>query len=524
MFKALTDVASQAAAKASQVAATASQAAKKTITSALPPKDTSGSLKDTTLRSVIFGLKDVSLAKDSSGQLKIAPNQVEKAQFDQYDHVLKVMTQLTRLAYCDSSIIREVMLSPSFGTNDNVTFNNTITAIDAKYALATVTSLTRSPYAGYRVTPSKDPKSIDGRPMLSYITPSITAGNMQPFAQYVGHSSSFTYIVVPGRSLMMKCPFFQNTDLIISFKGSNSIVDFQHDMKSISAGTNLADIMPAGTQMSSDVKDKKISVPQSFINPINEAWSILRDTILKNKPTRLFITGHSLGGAYSSLLSFIIAEVRTKIFPSVTSIHNISFGSPTILDDVARNVFNAHLDSGILTLDRVVSYLGPTIDAITLMPPIFSHPGFQPLHTEFQPEARTGRAYTYERIRKVYQKGGLFGIGVEKGKYEVATLTHMPNKIGISAIKPHLEYFGISYLGGLRVAGMKNPGFVNNNVFNTFIANLYKEGIDFHYVKSSTGKVPSDPSGPINFGSATGGSRKRRILRKRKQTRKQGRK
>lgn len=531
-------------------------ALQKTVASAkaqvLPQKDTSGSLKDTTLRSVIFGLKDVFVAKDSAGQLKIVPNQVEKSQFDQYDHVLKVMTQLSRLAYCDSSIIREVMLSPSFGTNDNVTFNQTITNIDAKYALASLTSITKRPYAGYRVKSSQDPKSIDGRPMLSYITPSITANaNETPIAQYVSHPSDFTYIVVPGSALMTRCPFFTATDLAISFKGSSTVQNFKHDLYSTFTPRNLAEIMPPGTQMSSDVKGKQIIVSQSFINPINEAWSILRDTILKSKPTRLFITGHSLGGAYSSLVSFIMAEVSSKIFPSVKSIHNISLGAPTILGDAARNVFNAHLDSGKLTLDRVSSYLPTGIaDPIIAIPAGFSHPGFQPLRTELMPEARTGRAYTYETIRKVYQKGGLFGIGEEKGKYEVATLTHMPNKVTIRSTKKgsflppllsHTEYFDISYLGGLRLPGMKNPGFVQGNVLNkgikmlsgstrvfqTFVADIYPRGIDFHYVKTTgTGSTPvaSDPSGPTSFGTTTGGSRKRNTLGKRKQTRKQGRK
>jgi len=449
---------------------------------------TSTTLRDTTLRSVVFGKKDLSVVAGPGGQMILA-EQVDKTAFDTYEQVLKVMAQLSRMLYCDAGIIREVIMSPAFGTADNVAVSNKITELDAKY-----NKLKRAP--------STYPESKDGRPMQSYvITPS--AGTGAPFlGQYVSSPSDLTYMFLTGAVLQSKFSFFQPTDLVLVFKGSSTLKNFKHDIYSQFTPADLRKMMPPGTAMSTGAGKNNV-VPSSFIKPLLKSWELLKQGLTKFKPTRLFITGQSLGAAYASLFTFIMAEIRAASFPSIQSIHAVTFGSPTVVSDGARNTFNAHLDSGFVTLDRVTSFgvYSRLPDIIPSIPAGFSHPGFQPLRTEIYPEFKTGRAYALETVRKVYQKGGLFGIGAEKGIYEVATKSHMPTKIVIGAKNkiiqafPHGEYFDITYLGIFRLAGMKNPGMkASDGAHYTFVADLFADGIKFQYVPSAESVAAEEPT------------------------------
>jgi hypothetical protein len=491
----------------------------------------STTLRDTTLRSVIFGKKDVSVVPGPGGQMILA-DQVDKTAFDTYEQVLKVMGQLSRMLYCDAGIIREVIMSPAFGTADNVAVSAKITELDAKY-----NNLKRAP--------STYPQSKDGRPMQSYvITPS--QGTAPFIGQYVSSPSDLTYMFLTGAVLQSKFSFFQPTDVVLIFKGSSTLKNFKHDIYSQFTPADLSKMMPPGTAMSTGAGKNNI-VPASFIKPLLKSWELLKQSLIKFNPTRLFVTGQSLGAAYASVFTFIMAEIRAASFPSIQSIHAITFGSPTVVSDGARNTFNAHLDSGFVTLDRVTSYgiYSRLPDIIPFIPVAFSHPGFQPLRTEIYPEFKTGRAYALETVRKVYQKGGLFGIGSEKGAYEVATKSHMPNKIVIGAKNkiiqafPHGEYFDITYLGIFRLFGMKNPGMkASDGAYYTFVADLFEDGIKFQYVPSAesvvaeeptdtTAALPGAPPGvsagpdePTDAPPATGGRRNRLTRKKnRKQSR-----
>jgi hypothetical protein len=130
------------------------------------------------------------------------------------------------------------------------------------------------------------------------------------------------------------------------------------------------------------------------------------------------LTGHSLGGAYTTLFAFILAEGKAILpqLKNIQSIHLITFGAPCIFSDKARNTFNAHLDSGFLTIDRVVSQKIPARSAATqllvggiagpndIIPTIpmgFSHPGFRPLALEYYPE-KNGRPYSIDNVRRFY--------------------------------------------------------------------------------------------------------------------------
>jgi hypothetical protein len=432
-------------------------------------KQTTPVLKDTTFRSVLFGKSDVEVAPNAEGQM-ILKDQVDETLFNSYLLTLNTMAQLSRAVYCDSGILREAVLSPAFATMDNKTVNSTIDQLDSKYL-------------GLKRTDSTYANSKEGRPMQSYVvTESSQSGN--GFARYVSSPSDLTFVAITGTKLK----FLNSTDLVIAFKGSSTIKNFKHDFYSQFTPADLGTIMPPGTAMSSSTTNNY--VPSSFVKPLNKSWSQLKKIIEDYNPTRLFITGHSLGGAYATIFGFIMAECRAASFPNIQSIHVVSFGCPTVLADGARNTFNAHLDSGKLTLDRVVSYgiFSKLADIIPTIPVGFSHPGFQPLRTEMFPEKKTGRAYNLDMIQKVYQKGGVLGLGLEKGKYELATKTHMPNKILVKATNPitqafaHAEYNNMLWLSAFRLYGMKNPGFKGTDgSFNTFVADMFEDGIRFKY-------------------------------------------
>lgn len=205
------------------------------------------------------------------------------------------------------------------------------------------------------------------------------------------------------------------------------------------------------------------------------------------KPTRLFITGHSLGGAYATLMAYLLLLQKVEY-----SIHLVTFGSPTVVADAARNQFNQFLDSGKVTLDRVTStYNGKIPDIVPTVPAGFSHPGFQPLRTEFYPESKTGRAYNFDTIKKVYQGGAIWS-GPEKKKYEALTMTHMPNKVGVSSNIPfaHAGYLDMTFLGALRLPGMKNPGYPGK----TFVADIYDDGMKPSYVPSTVQEASPEPT------------------------------
>jgi hypothetical protein len=454
-----------------------------------------GTIKDVTLRPVVFGINnDLTMTNNPSGKGKVISPQVSPDKFNDYTHVLKIMAQLARIVYCDLSVIREVVIGDAFGKDDNPAVNNQITQLDNKYS-----SMRRTPV---------DPAKNQGRPMQSYATPACTT--QQPagteILTYVSSPSDVTFLIIGGKQLREKSgiAFFKDDDLVICFKGSSTMKNFKHDLYSQFNATDLNELVqPAGLKLTDNPVGK---VTGAFVKPLIKVWSTLKIEIASKNPKRLFITGHSLGGAYASMLAFIVAECHGTVFPSIQTAHLITFGAPTLLSDTARNTFNKYLDNGFLTLDRVVSQSKLlVIDAIPSIPAGFSHPGYQPLKTEWYPEEKTGRAYQLKNIEGVFKKqaggkrtkkGGLFGIGAEKNKYEKDTKQHMPTKIMINATDPksqgfpHAEYWGMTYFGGFRMAGMKNPGYKGN----TFVGKVYPGCISYIYEAASPmEEVVADP-------------------------------
>jgi hypothetical protein len=429
------------------------------------------------------------------------------------------MAQLARIVYCDLSVIREVVIGDVFGKNDNPAVNNQITQLDNKYSSMRRTSV--------------DPTKNEGRPMQSYATPACSTP--QPagteILTYVSSPSDVTFLIVGGKQLRDKSglEFFKDDDLVICFKGSSTMKNFKHDLYSQFNATELNELVqPAGLTLTDKTVGK---VTGAFVKPLMKIWATLKREIVSKNPKRLFITGHSMGGAYASLFGFIVAECHAAQFPSIQSAHLITFGSPTLLSDTARNTFNKYLDSGFLTLDRVVSQATKTliIDAIPSIPAGFTHPGYQPLKGEFYrtglsikgPEEATGRAYQLRNVEGVFidpmmlkqggkkrtKKGGGFFTGSEKTKYDDQTKLHMPTKLMIyatapkSQVFPHADYWGMTYFGGIRMPGMKNSGYKGN----TFVGRVYLTCISYSYEAANPTDVPTpDADDNTTFGTESG--------------------
>jgi hypothetical protein len=122
--------------------------------------------------------------------------------------------------------------------------------------------------------------------------------------------------------------------------------------------------------------------------------------------SKIFITGHSLGAAYSNLFSLGLAQEKKKNGAfSGQSLHCINFGGPMSFTKLARDIFNGFLVDGTLTLDRVINsprfydVTGFTFDFITKIPPTLKHPGFRIEPTEIKTQSRTGRTRHIRELR-----------------------------------------------------------------------------------------------------------------------------
>ena len=354
---------------------------------------------DTTIRPLCFEINPNISKESASG--------VGPETFKKYEYVLYSMAQLSRIVYCDTGIIHRVVQS-SLGLSNDVV-NKVISAYDWKYAKE-------------RRTPIQSQKGLENRPMESYSLGS--SGSGKKYATYVSSPEDVTAIVLNGSSFKANPnSIFLPSDIFMSFKGSSTIDNFKHDIMSQFTSTDLQ-VLIESLEIKVEGSDNKVT--GAFVSPLVNCWRSLIQSItdhIQGKDVRLFLTGHSLGGAYASLFAFILAEGKVSdtlpVMQKIKSIHLITFGAPCLLSDIARNTFNRHLNSGLITLDRVVSQkvparsaatqllvggiAGPN-DVIPTIPAGFSHPGYRPLSNPLKniyPESK-GRPYSLDYIRKTY--------------------------------------------------------------------------------------------------------------------------
>jgi hypothetical protein len=410
------------------------------------------------------------------GQLTIA-NRVTEEQYGTWYRTLELMAQLSRLIYCDAGMLFDCL--KDFGSLSNKDMNDTITA-NNKQRL------------GQRFLANREAGALP----TSY---------KMPAAPENSSDSMGTYISTPGdvTCMVLKCSafpslpnrVFRGPDIMMAFKGSSTMENFKHDLYSQFSRGKLSELAKDIIDNPGDIPDDWVT--KSFADMLIANWNTLSELLRVYTPTsgcRLFITGHSLGGAYATIFGFLVALAKSK-FPNIESVHIVTFGAPTLFGDGARNLFNKQLDSKYLTLDRVASYqtLGVKkyLDPVVVIPVGFSHPGFRPLNPPGEmpfPESRTGRAYNIQTIKKVFQNGGVLG-GPQKEQYMKETLTHMPNLVflqtgSLGGLFPHGSYLNMTFLGGFRILGMPNPGNKRNG---TYQCDFFKDqGIQSRFIPPNT--------------------------------------
>jgi hypothetical protein len=329
-----------------------------------------GGFIDTTIRPICFPSLGRVYTPDKAK--KVGP-----AEFKRYEYVLYLMAQLSRIVYCDTGVQWEVIEKGLGLSNDIV--NKLITFYDSQYA-----SEAR--------TPMPSPPGLNGRPMKSYVKKGqLEQPVSSAYASYISTGHDVTCLMIDASRMKPNTnSIFTNDDIIVSFKGSSTIQNFIDDLKSMKPTDFSTAVKQIGLQV-----EGLGNVAGGFVFPLLHAFMALK-TALKQRMNgknvnRLFVTGHSLGGAYATLFSWMLALLKKSGDPEVQSIqtiHIVTFGAPLLFSDKARNQFNSLLDEGLLTLDRVVSQqiasiktavagtLGKAASGADIIPTI--PPGFSP--------------------------------------------------------------------------------------------------------------------------------------------------
>lgn len=471
------------------------------------------SLKDTTIRPYVFGY---TIPANSAATVELDPatktvkTKVTPEQYQAYEDYIYHMAEISRLVYSDAGVIYKVLkaakdgegLPPDYKEEDK-TINNFITFFDKFYG------------SKRREKTNIPDKSVDGRPLVSYSEPT-SEGKGDTWGRYIGTPSDVCCLSLVGAALDISP--IRNQDLLMCFKGSSTVQNFKHDLYSqVKIPGNMYDFFSKVSgipkeKIQADHKAKgypdKLPVPSAFIEPMLNSWEVLTKVIddFVTKPgSDLYLTGHSLGGAFTTFFGYLIAFAKQSgKFPNLRKIHITSFGAPTLLGDSTRMHFNSMLENGLITFDRVVSSYNVAVDIIPSVPVGFSHPGFRPLKTEIKPEAN-GRPYHLETTgRKIFVGGGV--LDAFKGKYSKqyaeATIVHMPNLTMVPANKiafAHAEYLKNTWLNAFRLLGMLNPGFISKaGKPLAYVAEIKSDGLDWKFVE-----VPGDGKAPKNLEPTT---------------------
>jgi len=345
--------------------------------------------------------------------------------FAQYEGLYDIMACLTCMSYLDSGIIKKLFESGLIGNNDDLM--NRIFIYNKQYLaerrapLKTQKGLGLIPHESYALGSAPDLPDHSNT-VTSNSSNSKPSNSERPFrtkkyATYVSTNKALTALIINGlyinHSNSEYTRFkFEPTDVIISFKGTNTLAEVVHDMASqltggLYLGTTLNTI---GLNARAEHIDSKLN--SSFTKVLLDAWAFLIQAVTEHsgkEPFRLFCTGHSLGGAYATIFGFLLSYlkenyIKTKttslldtnkrlpeIVNRIKSIHIISLGSPKLCDLKLRNIFNNMLGDSF-TFDRLVSQFIPTlsdytnpitvlsygVDVVPNLPFHFSHPGFKP--------------------------------------------------------------------------------------------------------------------------------------------------
>jgi len=216
-----------------------------------------------------------------------------------------------------------------------------------------------------------------------------------------------------------KSEFNTKKTLFIAFKGSSSIEDFKHDLKSAAYPDQLLSELNnaqnkqqvISNAQNKNKKNKPGKAGYGFIKTlkpsINDICKKIQELKSQHEFERVIITGHSLGGALASLFGYYLKKYNPNLIDK--PIHVVTFGACCVFDAVGRNEFNAFLniedEKPVFTLDRVTANLDPII----VLPADLDHPGFTILRDEFKSYTNT------KRTKEIGELRDLLGLKEKKG-------------------------------------------------------------------------------------------------------------
>ena len=344
-----------------------------------------------------------------------------------YEALLTQCSYLSRMAYCPGDIF--CRMTQHLDVTPNA-FNNYIRVIEKIYGNL------------FNYKCSYDSKYIqENQRFKEYFNPiSSFNNNDNPIGFFVRNNKNLNAYLYVHDNLNSK--FNNEKTLFISFKGSSSINDFIHDMKSATKSDRLLSELNETTEktmtggLTMESKNRNIEMQNisniTTNNPINNTVAntnstkntssnnnkvfgkagygfidILKESIpelcqkideLKSqKFARVIITGHSLGGALASLFGYYLKKYKPDLIN--VPIHVVTFGACCVFDAPGRNEFNEFLNISepIFTLDRVTTNFDPVI----ILPVDLDHPGYTLLRDEIKAFTNTGRTNEIREIRKM---------------------------------------------------------------------------------------------------------------------------
>ena len=204
---------------------------------------------------------------------------------------------------------------------------------------------------------------------------------------------------------------FNNTPTIyVAFKGASSISEFlEGGLKLLIKDISLSELGINGTNPNSKagrtyVEFLKDNTTEN-LSLIDAVFDKVKILLTKYTDSKIIITGHSIGSAFSVLFAFYYMKHADR--PN-NAVHLITLGETTVMNAFARNEFNQLLNSSeegqIFTYDRIESTtkkggVGIWRNMFTKLPADLNHAGYSILQSETYPFKKTGRTNEISELR-----------------------------------------------------------------------------------------------------------------------------
>jgi len=167
--------------------------------------------------------------------------------------------------------------------------------------------------------------------MLAYETPATIENEVNKVSDIVG--DAYVNTTTAGS---IQYFYYQTKDSqYVSFRGTNSICNI------------LADVYAAFVKD----PDLNLNFHSGFLLPSQEAFKDLSDRISKVKTKKLYVSGHSLGGAVAAIFSLLVAQQQLAPLERITTV-----GQPEVTDkEGVSEIEKKYIASGRYPLLRIIN-------------------------------------------------------------------------------------------------------------------------------------------------------------------------